>query len=54
MVKHTKNDSAISDLIDKEIKTILRNKLGTELVETIDPMLSFAKIASAKHNQSKQ
>ena len=28
MVKHTKNDVAISDQIDKEIKTVLRDKLG--------------------------
>jgi Asp-tRNA(Asn)/Glu-tRNA(Gln) amidotransferase A subunit family amidase len=38
MVKHTKNDEAISDEIDKEIKTVLRDKLGAELVESIDPL----------------
>jgi amidase len=38
MVKHTKNDVAISDQIDKEIKTVLRDKLGATLVETVDPM----------------
>jgi Asp-tRNA(Asn)/Glu-tRNA(Gln) amidotransferase A subunit family amidase len=38
MVKHTKNDVAISDLIDKEIKAVLRDRLGAELVETTDPM----------------
>ena len=38
MVKHTKNDVAISDQIDKEIKTVLRDKLGAELVESVDPM----------------
>ena len=38
MVKHTKNDVAISDQIDKEIKTILRDKLGAELVESVDPL----------------
>ena len=38
MVKHTKNDVAISDQIDKEIKSVLRDKLGAELVETVDPM----------------
>jgi Asp-tRNA(Asn)/Glu-tRNA(Gln) amidotransferase A subunit family amidase len=38
MVKHTKNDVAISDQIDKEIKMILRDQLGAELVETVDPM----------------
>ena len=38
MVKHIKNDVAISDQIDKEIKTVLRDKLGAELVESVDPM----------------
>jgi Asp-tRNA(Asn)/Glu-tRNA(Gln) amidotransferase A subunit family amidase len=38
MVKHTKNDVAISDQLDAEIKTILRDKLGAELVESVDPM----------------
>jgi amidase len=38
MVKHTKNDVAISDMIDKEIKTVLRDKLGASLVETVDPL----------------
>lgn len=38
MVKHTKNDAAISDQIDHEIKTVLRDKLGAELVESVDPM----------------
>jgi amidase len=37
MVKHTKNDEAISDLADKEIKTILRDKLGATIVESADP-----------------
>jgi amidase len=37
MVKHTKNDAAISDQIDKEIKAVLRDKLGAELVESKDP-----------------
>jgi Asp-tRNA(Asn)/Glu-tRNA(Gln) amidotransferase A subunit family amidase len=37
MVKHTKNDAAISDQIDNEIKTVLRDKLGAELVESVDP-----------------
>ena len=36
MVKHTKNDIAISDQTDKEIKAVLRDKLGAELVETVD------------------
>jgi len=38
MVKHTKNDVAISDQIDKEIKTVLRDTLGADLVESVDPM----------------
>ena len=38
MVKHTKNDVAISDQIDKEIKAVLRDKLGATLVESVDPM----------------
>ena len=38
MVKHAKNDAAISDQIDKEIKTALRDKLGAQLVESMDPL----------------
>jgi amidase len=38
MVKHSKNDVAISDQLDKEIKTVLRDKLGAELVESVDPL----------------
>jgi Asp-tRNA(Asn)/Glu-tRNA(Gln) amidotransferase A subunit family amidase len=38
MVKHVKNDEAISDQIDKEIKTVLRDKLGADLVESVDPL----------------
>jgi amidase len=38
MVKHTKNDATISDMIDAEIKTVLRDKLGAELVESADPL----------------
>jgi Asp-tRNA(Asn)/Glu-tRNA(Gln) amidotransferase A subunit family amidase len=38
MVKHAKNDEAISDQIDQEIKTVLRDKLGAELVESVDPL----------------
>jgi Asp-tRNA(Asn)/Glu-tRNA(Gln) amidotransferase A subunit family amidase len=38
MVKHVKNDVAISDQIDKEIKTVLRDQLGADLVESVDPM----------------
>jgi amidase len=38
MVKHTKNDGAISDQIDREVKTMLRDKLGADLVESVDPL----------------
>ncbi len=38
MVKHTKNDVAISDQINEEIKTVLRDKLGATVVESVDPM----------------
>jgi Asp-tRNA(Asn)/Glu-tRNA(Gln) amidotransferase A subunit family amidase len=38
MVKHTKNDAAISDAIDKQIKDVLRDKLGAEIVESADPL----------------
>ncbi|MCC7186960.1 MAG: amidase, partial [Acidobacteria bacterium] len=38
MVKHTRNDTAISDMIDKEVKAVLRDKLGADLVESIDPL----------------
>jgi Asp-tRNA(Asn)/Glu-tRNA(Gln) amidotransferase A subunit family amidase len=38
MVKHVKNDAAISDQIDGEIKAVLRDQLGAELVESVDPM----------------
>lgn len=37
MVKHTKNDEAISDQLDKEMKAVLRDKLGAELYESVDP-----------------
>lgn len=38
MVKHTPNDVAISDLIDKEIKDVLRDQLGADIVESVDPL----------------
>lgn len=38
MVKHAKNDEAISDQLDREIKTVLRDQLGAELVESVDPL----------------
>jgi amidase len=37
MVKETLNHEAISDQIDREIKSVLRDRLGAELVETITP-----------------
>jgi Asp-tRNA(Asn)/Glu-tRNA(Gln) amidotransferase A subunit family amidase len=37
MIKHTLNDAAISDQIDGEIKAVLRDRLGAELVEATDP-----------------
>jgi Asp-tRNA(Asn)/Glu-tRNA(Gln) amidotransferase A subunit family amidase len=37
MVKTTRNHEAISDQVDKEIKTVLRDRLGAELVETVTP-----------------
>ncbi len=38
MVKHTRNDAAISDQLDREIKAVIRDKLGAELVESADPL----------------
>ena len=38
MVKHTANDAAVSDLVDAEIKKILRDKLGATIVESHDPL----------------
>jgi Asp-tRNA(Asn)/Glu-tRNA(Gln) amidotransferase A subunit family amidase len=37
MVKHALNDGAITDLIDAEAKTVLRDRLGAEIVESVDP-----------------
>ena len=37
MVKQTQNHEAICDQIDNEIKTVLRDQLGAELVETTTP-----------------
>jgi len=37
MVKHSPNDGAVGDLVDKEFKSILRDRLGAELVESVDP-----------------
>lgn len=37
MVKRTRNHEAISDHMDREIKTVLRDRLGAELVESITP-----------------
>jgi amidase len=38
MVKHSKNDATISDQMDGEIKKVLRDQLGAELVESVDPL----------------
>ena len=38
MVEHTPNDAAISERIDDEIKTVLRDRLGASLVESRDPL----------------
>ncbi len=38
MVKHAANDRAMSDQINEEIKRVLRDQLGAELVESFDPM----------------
>jgi amidase len=37
MVKTTRNHEAISDQVDQEIKSVLRDRLGADLVETITP-----------------
>ena len=37
MVKRTGNDVAISEQLDREIKAVLRDRLGAELVESITP-----------------
>jgi Asp-tRNA(Asn)/Glu-tRNA(Gln) amidotransferase A subunit family amidase len=37
MVKHAPNDAAISDRVDAELKTVLRERLGADIVETVDP-----------------
>lgn len=38
MVKHSRNDAAISDQLDREIKGVIRDQLGAELVESHDPL----------------
>ena len=38
MVKHAANDAAMSDRVNAEIKNVLRDRLGAELVESFDPM----------------
>ena len=37
MVKHSANDAAMSDQVNEEIKKVLRDRLGAELVESVDP-----------------
>ena len=38
MVKHAANDAAVSDAVDAEIKKVLRDQLGAEIVESHDPL----------------
>jgi Asp-tRNA(Asn)/Glu-tRNA(Gln) amidotransferase A subunit family amidase len=38
MIKPNPNNVAISDLIDAEIKNVLRDKLGATLIESMDPL----------------
>ncbi|HMF95033.1 MAG TPA: amidase [Vicinamibacterales bacterium] len=38
MVKHAANDRAMSDLVNVEITRVLRDELGAELDESVDPM----------------
>ncbi|MDB4977256.1 MAG: amidase, Asp-tRNAAsn/Glu-tRNAGln amidotransferase subunit [Myxococcaceae bacterium] len=38
MIKPIPNHVAISDLIDSEVKTVLRNKLKATIVESVDPL----------------
>jgi len=38
MVKHSANDRSMSNLVDGEIKMVLRDRLGAELVESVDPL----------------
>lgn len=37
MVKHAANDGAMSDQVNEEIKKVLRDELGAEIVESFDP-----------------
>ena len=38
MVKHSANDRSMSDLVNGEIKRVLRDRLGAEIVESVDPL----------------
>jgi Asp-tRNA(Asn)/Glu-tRNA(Gln) amidotransferase A subunit family amidase len=38
MVKHAANDAAMSDQVNAEIKKVLRDRLGADLVESFDPV----------------
>ena len=38
MVKHAANDRSTSDIVNTEITSVLRDRLGAELVESVDPM----------------
>jgi Asp-tRNA(Asn)/Glu-tRNA(Gln) amidotransferase A subunit family amidase len=37
MVKHSPNDAAVGDLANVEFKKVLRDRLGAEIVESVDP-----------------
>ena len=38
MVEHTPNDATISQRVDAEFKAVLRDQLGAEIVESVDPL----------------
>jgi amidase len=38
MVKHSANDRAMSDRVNDEIKKVLHDRLGAEIVESVDPL----------------
>ncbi|MES2605716.1 MAG: amidase family protein [Pseudomonadota bacterium] len=38
MVEHVPNDAAISRRVDEEFKAVLRDQLGAEIVESVDPL----------------
>jgi Asp-tRNA(Asn)/Glu-tRNA(Gln) amidotransferase A subunit family amidase len=38
MVKHSRNDEAVAERVNEQIKYVLRDQLGAELVESMDPL----------------